>query len=253
MSDEHDPEAGGKVILLPGLRLLEGEARRPPPEEREEGDDRPIAEVYEEIERFGPPSPAFLQPAVEAVLFASDKPLRFELLQDALGGVDPGALRGALTNLTRHYESRGAGIRLVEVAGGYQLRTVARAAAYVARARGVKPVKLSKAAVETLSIVAYRQPVTRLEVEGIRGVDCGGMLRMLLERGLVKVLGRRDEPGRPLVYGTTPEFLEMFGLRDLSDLPTLRDLRELQADDARSSPVPIRPDDEDDDDGWGDE
>ena len=226
MSDERD-----NVILLPGLRVVESEA---PAEAPEPG-------VYEVLDPAGPPGPAFLQAALEAVLFTCDKPLSFELIQSALGGPPAGAVRGALSNLARSYESRGAGIRLVEVSGGWQLRTVARAAAYVSRVRGVKPVKLSKAAVETLSIVAYRQPVTRSEVEGIRGVDCGGMLRMLLERGLLKVLGRRDEPGRPLVYGTTPEFLEMFGLRDLSDLPTLRDLRELRADDSRSSPVPVAP------------
>lgn len=238
MSDERDDN----VILLPGLRVVEPEDQRPAPQAPEAGEEQAQQlGVYEEIERFGPPGPAFLQAAVEAVLFVSDKPIRLELLQSALGDPPIGAVRGALRNLARSYESRGAGVRLVEVSGGWQLRTVARAAAYVSRVRGVKPVKLSKAAVETLSIVAYRQPVTRMEVEGIRGVDCGGMLRMLLERGLLKVLGRRDEPGRPLVYGTTPEFLEMFGLRDLSDLPTLRDLRELRADDARSSPVPVSP------------
>ena len=99
--------------------------------------------------------------------------------------------------------------------------------------RGGRPVKLSHAALETLSIVAYRQPVTRSEVEGLRGVDSGGVLRMLCERGLVAVTGRREGPGRPLIYGTTPEFLAMFSLRDLSDLPTLRDLRELRMDDPR--------------------
>jgi len=242
MSDERD-----NIILLPGLRLLSNEdeeapAPGPPPAAPVEPVDlEEPGGVYEEIKRFGAPSPAFLQPALEAVLFACDKPVRFEMLQSALGGVPAPALRGALTALTRSCEARGAGVRLVQVSGGWQLRTVAKAAPYVSRIRGVKPVKLSKAAVETLSIIAYRQPVTRSEVEGIRGVDAGGMLRMLLERGLLKVLGRRDEPGRPLVYGTTPEFLEMFGLRDLSDLPTLRDLRELQSDDSRSSPVPVQP------------
>ena len=242
--DRDDPGDDGRdnVIMLPGLRGLEPppDASAPSPARGQEASD-PGGGVYEVMERSGPPSPRELAGVLEAVLFAASDPLSFDDLHAALCRPEAGALRGALTALRRGYEVRASGLRLVEVAGGYQLRTASFAASYVSRARGVKPVKLSKAAVETLSIVAYRQPVTRQEVEGIRGVDCGGMLRMLLERGLLKVLGRRDEPGRPLVYGTTAEFLSMFDLRDLSDLPTLRDLRELQSDDARSGPVPVSP------------
>ena len=101
--------------------------------------------------------------------------------------------------------------------------------------------RLSKAAVETLAIVAYRQPVTRHEIEELRGVDCGGVLRSLVSRGLVKLAGRKDTPGRPLLYGTGQDFLQFFGLTDLSDLPTLRDLRELREDDPAEGPVPISP------------
>ncbi len=114
-----------------------------------------------------------------------------------------------------------------------------RAAPYVARALGAKPVRLSRPAVETLAIVAYRQPVTRSEVEELRGVECGGVLRSLVSRGLVGTVGRTDDPGRPLLYGTTTGFLSFFGLGDLSDLPTLRDLREMQADDPAEGPVPV--------------
>lgn len=221
-----DPELPSNVIVLPG-GLLGGQPDLPPPESIE----------TDAVE--GAPSPELLVPAVEAVLFALGEPVSLDRLRDALGHPELETLRGALEALRISHERRGGGIRLVEVAGGYQLRTISRVATWVARAREVKPLRLSKPAVETLSIVAYRQPVTRHEVEKIRGVDAGGILRSLIERGLVRVAGRSEEPGRPLFYGTTRSFLELFGLRDLSDLPTLRDLRELQADDPREGPVPV--------------
>ncbi len=213
------------LILLPGLQVVEDA----------EGTGAEITEADAEIVEVDPgfraPTPAELPWALEAVLFASSQPISFDALRTALGEVDASQLRASLTALEDSLVRRGAGVRLHEIGGGYQLRTVPRAATWVAKARGATPLKLSRAAVETLSIVAYRQPVTRHEVERIRGVDCGGMLRTLLGRKLLKVLGRQDMPGRPLVYGTTSDFLAFFGLRDLSDLPTLRDLRELQAQD----------------------
>lgn len=190
-----------------------------------------------DLDTLSAPPPDFVQAAVEAVLFACDKPIDLNSLRSALGDVRPGLLRGALANLRESLEDRNAGVRLVEVGGGYQLRTVPRAASYVSAAIGAKPTRLSRAAIETLAIVAYRQPVTRQEVEEIRGVDAGGMLRSLLEKRLLTVMGRKEEPGRPLLYGTSPDFLSLYGLRDLSDLPTLRDLRELREDDPADSAV----------------
>ncbi len=209
------------LIVLPG-----GRAELPPSVPIED-------EVLE-----GVPSAELLLPAVEAVLFALGEPVPLQRLGEILGEPSPEKLLAALEALRLSHEHRGGGIRLVEVAGGYQLRTLPRVATWVARAREVKPLRLSKAAVETLSIVAYRQPVTRHELEKIRGVDSGGIVRSLIERGLVRVAGRSEVPGRPLLYGTTRAFLELFGLRDLSDLPTLSDLRELQEDDPREGPVP---------------
>ncbi|MED5370794.1 MAG: SMC-Scp complex subunit ScpB [Myxococcota bacterium] len=194
-------------------------------------------EALVDLDTLAAPAPDFVQAAVEAVLFASDKPLSLAQLRSALGDVRAGLLRGALANLAATLEDRNAGIRLVEVAGGWQLRTVPRAATYVAAVLGTRPTRLSKAAIETLAIVAYRQPVTRQEVEDIRGVDAGGMLRSLLEKRLLTVMGRKEEAGRPLIYGTSPEFLSLYGLRDLSDLPTLRDLRELREDDPSDATV----------------
>ena len=139
-------------------------------------------------------------------------------------------VREALRRIQRRLRQERRGWQLVEIARGWQLRTDVTFARWVGALRGGKPTRLSKAALETLAIVAYRQPVTRTEVEELRGVDVGGVLRALVVRELVTVVGRKDEPGRPLVYGTTPSFLSLFGLRNLSDLPTLRDLRALQED-----------------------
>jgi segregation and condensation protein B len=122
---------------------------------------------------------------------------------------------------------QGRGIRIGEVAGGYQLRTPTEAAPYIKKMVARRPPRLTRATLETLAIVAYRQPVTRGEVEDIRGVDSGAVLKHLLEKKLVKILGRKDEPGRPLLYGTTKEFLGFFSMKDLKSLPTLQDFAEL--------------------------
>ena len=192
-----------------------------------------VRDPYDANEPLTPPEPALLEGTVEALLFAADGPLGAKQLNELTANPGISAVRDALYNIQSRFRRPGSGIRLVEVAKGWQFRTDMRTARYVSAMRGEQPFKLSKAALETLSIVAYRQPVTRAEVEDLRGVDPGGILRMLAERGLIAVTGRKDEPGRPLLYGTTPDFLSLFGLRDLSDLPTLRDLRDLQRDDAR--------------------
>ena len=194
-----------------------------------------IRDAFDDGEELAPPEPHMLEGTIEALLFASDKPLTIKQVHAHLAEPGTTVVREALYRIQSRFRRPGSGIRLVEVAKGWQFRTDMRTARYVSEMRGQQPIKLSKAALETLSIVSYRQPVTRAEVEDLRGVDPGGILRMLSERGLVCVTGRKDEPGRPLLYGTTPEFLSLFGLRDLSDLPTLRDLRELQQDDNRDN------------------
>jgi len=116
---------------------------------------------------------------------------------------------------------------LVDLGGRWQLRTEPQVAMYVRRMLQVKPLRLTRAALETLAIIAYRQPITRPEMEDLRGVDCGAVTKALLERKLIRILGKKDEPGRPLIFGTTKEFLELFNLRDLTQLPTLREFQEL--------------------------
>jgi segregation and condensation protein B len=118
-------------------------------------------------------------------------------------------------------------VTLVDLGGRWQLRTHPEVGAYVRRMLQVKPLRLTRAALETLAIVAYRQPITRPEMEELRGVDCGAITKALLERKLIRILGKKDEPGRPLLYGTSREFLELFNLRDLTQLPTLREFQEL--------------------------
>jgi segregation and condensation protein B len=140
-------------------------------------------------------------------------------------------VREAMTELRAEYTPRG--IVLDEVAGGWLFRTNAQYAPFVRELAGGRPVKLSRAQVETLAIAAYRQPITRPEIDEIRGVDSGATLKLLLERDLVRILGKKDEPGRPLLYGTTTHFLEFFNMKSLRDLPTLREFTELSDESRR--------------------
>ena len=163
---------------------------------------------------------------VETLLFLAERPLSPDELR-TVTGIDVERIEKALDALSGHYREGPCGIVLHEVAGGWQLRTSPDNAAYARRFLRVKPQRLTRAALETLAIVAYRQPVTRPEIEEIRGVDCGAVVKALLERKLVKILGKKEEPGRPILYGTTREFLEFFALKDLASLPTLREFHEL--------------------------
>jgi len=162
---------------------------------------------------------------LEAALFAASRPLTFE----ELAALDPeageAAVRGALEEVQRAFATDDHGVELVEIAEGWQFLTRREYAEAVSRA-GIaqRARRLSAAALEALAIVAYRQPVGRLEIEEIRGVDSGAVLDKLVERGLVEVVTRGDGLGRPLLYGTTPGFLEILGLRDLGELPRLEEL-----------------------------
>jgi segregation and condensation protein B len=174
---------------------------------------------------------AHLKGLIEALVFVSDKPLTVnELAKTAQA--DRKLVRALVDELKHETGSRG--VVLDEVAGGLVYRSNAAYGAFIREASGKKPVRMSRAQLETLAIVAYRQPLTRPEVDEIRGVDSGAALKMLLERELVKILGKKDEPGRPLLYGTTPQFLEFFGLKSLKDLPTLREFTELSDDSKRT-------------------
>ena len=180
-----------------------------------------------------------LKSAIEALLFVAGNPLSLEKLTGVLEGPAPEQVEAQLGALRNEYEDRGAGIMLVEVAGGYQLATRPEQASWIRKFKAVKvSAKLSKPALETLAIVAYRQPITRTEIEAVRGVNIGGIMRNLMERRLVKIVGKKDVPGKPMMYGTSQEFLQYFGLKDLSSLPTLKEFQELEAGEDVMEEVP---------------
>jgi segregation and condensation protein B len=184
-----------------------------------------------------------LKAILESLLFAAAEPVPLARLQAVLETVPREEIRKALADLTLSYASGSRGIVLEEVAGGYQLRTAREHAYYVRKLLAVKPPRLSRPLLETLAIIAYRQPITRPEIEQLRGVDSAGVLDTLLERRLIRIAGRKEAPGRPIVYATTPEFLEVFSLKDLSSLPDLEEFRALQTpgDGAETGPVDSEP------------
>jgi len=165
-----------------------------------------------------------LKTVLESLVFVSDHTVSAQQLARMVKA-KLALVRELLGELSEDYRERG--IELIEVAGGFQFRSAASSADYVREFVAQRPVRLTRAQLETLALIAYRQPITRPEIDEVRGVDSGSAVRVLLERELIKMLGRKDEPGRPLLYGSTPYFLEFFGMRSLKDLPTLREFTEL--------------------------
>lgn len=165
---------------------------------------------------------------IESVLFAAGTPLTIKRLSDILGGPRRGPsnkeIAAALERLEQDYAPGRRGIQLVQVAGGYQLRTARENSEWVRAVFRERPQRLGRAAMETLAIIAYRQPATRAEIEAVRGVDADAAINTLLSRRLVRIAGRKEALGRPLLYSTTTDFLEAFGLKDLSELPSLKEL-----------------------------
>jgi segregation and condensation protein B len=231
MNEQHPPAGPGvSAEELARLQAAE-EAKADPaldevepaeidvPEEREE----PFEKLAATARRLGVDR---VRTIVETLLFLAERPVSVEEIRQA-SGVDADRIEKALDQLSGHYREGPCGIVLHEVAGGWQLRSSPDNSAVARRFLKVKPQRLTRAALETLAIIAYRQPVTRPEVEEIRGVDCGAVVRALLDRKLLKILGKKEEPGRPILYGTSREFLEFFALKDLASLPTLREFHEL--------------------------
>ena len=164
---------------------------------------------------------------LESLLFVADGPQTAQRLTESIEGIDRKLIQEVLAELQSELETKNRGVRLVEVAGGYQLRTPKNNADWVKKFLGGRPARMGKATLETLAIVAYRQPITKAEIEAIRGVDVDGVITTLLERSLIRAVGRKDVPGRPFLYATTAEFLQLFNLKDLSGLPPLKEMEDI--------------------------
>ena len=167
---------------------------------------------------------------IEAILFVSDKPLTIEAMKDVLADVEPDVIRGLIEELNREYAASGRSFAIQEIAGGFQMLTDPLYGKWISKLYKRPPERLSGPALETLAIIAYRQPLTRSEIEAIRGVNVDGVLHTLEERGLIRTRGRKDAIGRPILYGTTNEFLQYFGLKSIEELPTLKEFKEADLD-----------------------
>ena len=176
---------------------------------------------------------------IESLLFVADGPLTIQRLGEVLEGVEKEDVRLTLDEIQAELESNRRGIRLVEVAGGYQLRRAEVNADWGKTFLGWRPARMARATLETLAIIAYRQPITRAEIEAIRGVDVDGVISTLLERSLIRAVARKDVPGRPFLYGTTPEFLQLFNLKDLTHLPTLKEMEEITLPEIAGEELPL--------------
>jgi segregation and condensation protein B len=176
---------------------------------------------------------------LESILFVADGPQSLQRLAEVLDQVDRQTLQSVLSEWQDEIEAQNRGVRLVEVAGGYQLRTPKANADWVKKFLGGRPSRMGKATLETLAIVAYRQPITKAEIEAIRGVDVDGVITTLLERTLIRAVARKDVPGRPFLYGTTLEFLQLFNLKDLSELPTLKEMDDISLPEIHGDTIAI--------------
>ena len=236
-SIEADDQVGGPEVTDGGLS----------PDVTEPG----AAEPVEPLAAAEPPDgmlhesqhidPTDLKPILEALLFVSQEPLTLERGMTVLG-VSRAELAESFRQLREEYDASGRALQLVELAGGFRMVTRSEYAPWLKRLEKIRPApKLSRSALESLAIIAYKQPIVRSEIEHIRGVETSGVLRTLLERKLVRMVGRKEVPGRPIMYGTTKFFLEHFGLRDLSELPPLREFKELGESEQVFLPVDDEP------------
>ena len=176
-----------------------------------------------------------LKKIIEAIIFISETPVNVSHLSKVIENEEPATLKQALLELQTDYDQENKAFHLIEVGGGFIFRTKPEYAFWLRKLKKEQVTRLSKAALETLAIIAYRQPIMKAEMEKIRGVEVGGILRMLMEKNLIKTVGRENLPGKPLIYGTTEKFLTTFDLKNIKDLPTIEELKFLGLDNAQAS------------------
>lgn len=176
-----------------------------------------------------------LKGILEALIFSSEKPLTFIQLKEIFGEIDVESLRQAVEELQKEYAQRDSGIQIQEVAGGFRMSTNSKYASFVKNLYKIRHVeRLTGPSLETLAIIAYKQPVTRLDIESLRGVNVDGVMKTLLEKGLIRTAGRKEVIGRPFLYVTAREFLEYFGLKSLQDLPPIEEFAALNTAQAQN-------------------
>lgn len=165
-----------------------------------------------------------LKSAVEALIFVSEKPITLEQIKKVLGDLDLSAIKKIIEELKNDYETSNRGMRIIEIAGGFQMIACTNFSSFLKKLfKNRNGEKLSKQALESLAIIAYKQPLTKTEIESLRNVNVDGVMKSLLDKNLIRICGRKKIPGRPFVFGTTREFLEHFGLKSLQDLPKMEE------------------------------
>ncbi|MFH1191755.1 MAG: SMC-Scp complex subunit ScpB [Candidatus Omnitrophota bacterium] len=186
-----------------------------------------------------------LKSALEALIFASEKPITIEQIKKVLGDLDTVGINKIIAELKIEYEAQNRGMRIIEIAGGFQMITNSNFAPFLKKLfRNRYSEKLSKPALESLAIIAYKQPLTKAQIESLRNVNVDGVMKSLLDKNLIRICGRKKIPGRPFVFGTTREFLEHFGLKSLQDLPKMEDFTVLaQQQETGDSIEPVSPTD----------
>jgi len=169
-----------------------------------------------------------LKSAIEALIFASDKPITLEQIKKVLGNLDYASINKIIEELKTDYQTQNRGMRIIEIAGGFQMITSTNFTSFLKKLfKSRYSEKLSKPALESLAIIAYKQPLTKSEIESLRNVNVDGIMKSLVDKNLIRICGRKKVPGRPFVFGTTREFLEHFGLKSLADLPKIEDFTEM--------------------------
>ncbi len=232
------------VEALNNGNLVESELEEGPSEHKRLSiSDGPSIDILKEEDNHGgfsegpELSEQEIKSILEAVLFVSSDPITVDKFSMVLEGMPKAQIVHTLRVMQSDYEQEGRGLQLSEVAGGYLLATRPDCAPYIRRLMKTKSSsKLSRSALETLAIISYKQPITRLDIEKLRGVETSGVLKTLLDQKLVRIVGRQDVPGRPILYGTSKQFLLRFGLRDLRDLPPLKEIQDLGASETLSLP-----------------